>query len=210
MNAASTTNPFAPRQQWWSPFARMEELSFKRTTEGWVFQAPRPFLIGRRRCYVVNDFQKAVIAGHLRQMFMMTMLAIIAVAIVAVPAMRAFESHPLLVLVGCVLVGAVAGTLVATFTKLRLRPILAGLPSTSHRITSVDQMRQQAMIWSRARIIVFALISLVLLALQLLSAMTLGRGWTLMNIIGTAMFAPLTLYWIMIYIAKIRAERMSG
>ena len=52
--------------RWWFPFDGMEEMSFKRVPEGWVYRVPNPWLLGRSRYYLVSEKQKSEIAGHHR------------------------------------------------------------------------------------------------------------------------------------------------
>jgi len=53
--------------RWWFPFDGMEEMSFKRVPEGWVYRAPNPWLFGRGRYYLLNEKQKSEVAGHHRR-----------------------------------------------------------------------------------------------------------------------------------------------
>jgi hypothetical protein len=48
-------------------YERAVQTSFKPTADGYVFRCPNPWLFGRGRSYLVNEAQKEVLAGHLRQ-----------------------------------------------------------------------------------------------------------------------------------------------
>jgi hypothetical protein len=60
--------------RWWFPFDGMEEMSFKRVPEGWVYRVPNPWLLGRSRYYLVSEKQKSEIAGHHRRMWLFLLL----------------------------------------------------------------------------------------------------------------------------------------
>ena len=45
----------------------LEEVAFKRTEGGYVFQTNKRFLIGSRRRFLVNEAQKADIAACMRE-----------------------------------------------------------------------------------------------------------------------------------------------
>jgi hypothetical protein len=209
---STTSTPSVQRYPWWNPFARMEELSFKRTPEGWVFQAPNPWLIGPRRHYLVNDAQKAEIAAQLRRMWTMVLLAIIALVAVAVPLSMSLmgDKHPIAMLAAWVLFGAVAGFMVSAYTVLRMRPMIAGLAPTTQRITQCEAVLGQARIFSRSRIAFFGLLSVALLALELANPLVFAAGWNAITIVGVVLFGATTIYWSILFIAKCRAERSAA
>ena len=212
MTAPSTPTPSAPGNRWWLPFAGMEELSFKRTPEGWVFQAPNWWLIGPRRHYLVNEAQKSKIAAQLRRMWTMVLLVIIALIAIGLPLSKSLigDKNPIAMLGAFFLCGAVAGMMVSAYTIRRLRRVIAGLELTTQRITQREAILGQARIFSRARIAFFALLSLALLALQLLNPVVFAAGWSTISVVGVTLFGATTIYWFALLIAKSRAERSSA
>jgi hypothetical protein len=64
----------------------LEEVAFKRTEGGYVFQANNRFLIGPRRRFLVNEAQKADIAACLRET-LRRIRPFVFVAMVALPAL---------------------------------------------------------------------------------------------------------------------------
>jgi hypothetical protein len=211
MSMSSSPTPAAPRSPWWNPFARMEELSFMRTPEGWVFQAPNPWMIGPRRHYLVNDAQKAVISGHLRRMWTMTLLAILVMVVVAIPVSEDFGGirHPFVMLSVFVLLGAAGGFVVSALAAYRLRPVIAGLEPTTQRITRLGAIQTQARIFSRARIAFFGILSIALLVLELMSPFVFAHGWSALTVTGVVIFGATTIYWSILFIAKSRMERSA-
>jgi hypothetical protein len=212
MTAPSTPTPSAPANRWWLPFAGMEEISFKRTPEGCVFQAPNWWLIGPRRHYLVNEAQKSKIAAQMRRMWTMVLLAIIALIAIGLPLSKSLigDKHPIAMLGAFVLCGAMAGMMVSAYTIRRLRPIIAGLQLTTQRITQREAIMGQARIFSRARIAFFGLLSLALLALQLLNPLVFAASWSTISVVGVALFGALTIYWLAVFLAKSRADRSSA
>ena len=71
--------------RWWFPFDGMEEMSFKRVPEGWVYRVPNPWLVGRSRYYLVSEKQKSEIAGHHRRMWHFLLLGIAVIAAAGAP-----------------------------------------------------------------------------------------------------------------------------
>src|SRR5829696_6496217 len=113
----------------------LDEMSFKRTPEGWVFQAPSllaPF--GHSAHYIVNDAQKAAIAAQLRRMWAWT-LVLIGVAAAGTPILFDKLSIPVPGgMIGRSLVSASA-LIIVTFGVVlwhmrAIRPLLAGAQST--------------------------------------------------------------------------------
>lgn len=196
----------------WSPFERMEELSFKRVPEGWVFQAPNPRLVGPRRHYLVNDAQKAELAACLRRMWRLLLIAIIAVVLAGVPVSAALglDGRPVAMLVAACFLGLAVGVLV-TWSALRpMQRLLAGLAPTDQRITQRDALATQMRLFSRGYLSFYGLLSLALFLLAVSQPHLSSTGWDLTSILGAVLFGASTLYWLAIYIAKRRGEQAAG
>jgi hypothetical protein len=102
----------------WSPFRQTEELSFKRTSNGWVDQAPNLWQVEPGRNYLVNDTR--------RRMWTLMALALVLLIAIGLPLWRSLigDSHPIAMLGVFLLLGAFAGMMVGAYTIRRLRPVM--------------------------------------------------------------------------------------
>jgi hypothetical protein len=126
----------------------MEEAAFKRIDGGYVFQSRNPWFFGRSRHYLVNEAQKAAIAGCIRETLRKVKPVVIA-AMVIMPLLMVGGTF-LLVTLGRatpvnmgVLMLALFGPYMAlmhVYGVRRLRPFIADLPRTRERITLREGM----------------------------------------------------------------------
>src|SRR5215210_645125 len=126
----------------------IDEMSFKRTPDGWAFQSPgvlAPFGYGSH--YLVSESQKEAIAARLRRMWAWT-LVLIAVAAATAPIV--VDNFPLAVpqsAIGKMLVYAgvlIVLTLCLVFWQIwAIRPLLAGAQPTTERISFTERMHTQ-------------------------------------------------------------------
>src|ERR1700735_1173911 len=106
----------------------LEEVAFKRTEGGYVFQANNRFLIGPRRRFLVNEAQKADIAACMRETlrrikpFVFVMMAALRAAIGGLIYWFVVTSATLTVIV------------VDSGGKTEIHDQAAGLPRTNKRI----------------------------------------------------------------------------
>jgi len=180
----------------------MEEFSFKRRPEGWLFAAPTPW---PRRRYIVTDEQKAQLAKPLRWMRRLQMLVILVAAFFLT---GLGENHSSLVewlALGALMVAMLI--LSAIYVALAIRPLLAGLTPTTERISRSDRFATEATIYSKGRIITFLVISLVLFAVSLLRGFT--SGWDSFAILGVVLFAAMSVYFVALFIAKQRTKGLA-
>jgi hypothetical protein len=188
--------------RWWFPFRGMEQIAFKRVPEGYVYQAPNPWLFGRGRYYVVNEAQQAELSACHRQMWRHLFWAIVIGAGVALPfAAPRFEEHSVVTLGISVLIGLVIGFAVNLHLAGKVRPLLAGLTPTAERITQSDIFKTQVAVFSRGHVIFFALLSLALFVLTILPPLT-GARWDFTALIGAPLFGLGAIYWLALYVAK--------
>jgi hypothetical protein len=131
-----------------SLFAATEESRFKRTADGWLMAAPRPWPFSQRLIYRVSEAQKAALivrlrrARSLRLLIAFLFLAPLAALIATIPAMR----NPASPLGWSALVVFMAAVLVASAQCeywIVSRP-LRGLRPTGEQITFGDRLRMQA------------------------------------------------------------------
>ena len=192
--------------RWWFPFDGMEELSFKRVPEGWVYRAPNPWLLGRSRYYLVSEKQKSEIAGHHRRMWLFLLLGIAVIAAVGAPLTLAGfdEQQVVLSLATAALLGLIVGFVANAWLCRTIRPIIADLTPTTQRITQSEVLNTQIAVFSRGYLLFFGSLSLLLFALIALQPLLTSAGWDARSLCGALLFGAGTIYWFALYIAKRR------
>ena len=143
--------------RWWFPFDGMEEMSFKRVPEGWVYRAPNPWLLGRSRYYLVSEKQKSEIAGHHRRMWLFLLLGIAVIAAVGAPlTLAGFDDQQVVLsLATAALLGLIVGFVANAWLCRTIRPIIADLPPTTQRIAQSEVLNTQIAVFSRGYLLVF-------------------------------------------------------
>jgi hypothetical protein len=184
----------------------MEEMSFKRVPEGWVYRAPNPWLLGRSRYYLVSEKQKSEIAGHHRRMWLFLLLGIAVIAAVGAPLTLAGfdEQQVVLSLATAALLGLIVGFVANAWLWRTIRPIIADLPPTTQRIAQSEVLNTQIAVFSRGYLLFFGSLSLLLLALIALQPLLTSAGWDARSLCGALLFGAGTIYWFALYIAKRR------
>ena len=192
--------------RWWFPFDGMEEMSFKRVPEGWVYRVPNPWLLGRSRYYLVSEKQKSEIAGHHRRMWLFLLLGIAVIAAVGAPLTLAGfdEQQVVLSLATAALLGLIVGFVANAWLCRTIRPIIADLPPTTQRITQSEVLNTQIAVFSRGYMLFFGSLSLLLFALIALQPLLTSAGWDARSLCGALLFGAGTIYWFALYIAKRR------
>ena len=132
-----------------SVFDRAVEASFTPTDDGYVFRCPNPWLLGRRRSYLVNDAQKAVLAAHLRQRQRVILWLLAIYLLIAFAATMLLQSSGppdaatggFLALVVLIMLGMLAIALVPHLYLMRkIEPVLQQLPRSDERATLHEQL----------------------------------------------------------------------
>jgi hypothetical protein len=184
----------------------MEEMSFKRVPEGWVYRAPNPWLLGRSRYYLVSEKQKSEIAGHHRRMWLFLLLGIAVVAAVGAPlTLAGFDDQQVVLsLATAALLGLIVGFVANAWLWRTIRPIIADLPPTTQRIAQSEVLNTQIAVFSRGYLLFFGSLSLLLLALIALQPLLTSAGWDARSLCGALLFGAGTIYWFALYIAKRR------
>jgi len=192
--------------RWWFPFDGMEEMSFKRVPEGWVYRVPNPWLLGRSRYYLVSEKQKSEIAGHHRRMWLFLLLGIAVVAAVGAPlTLAGFDDQQVVLsLATAALLGLIVGFVANAWLWRTIRPIIADLPPTTQRIAQSEVLNTQIAVFSRGYLLFFGSLSLLLLALIALQPLLTSAGWDARSLCGALLFGAGTIYWFALYIAKRR------
>jgi hypothetical protein len=192
--------------RWWFPFDGMEEMSFKRVPEGWVYRVPNPWLLGRSRYYLVSEKQKSEIAGHHRRMWLFLLLGIAVIAAVGAPLTLAGfdEQQVVLSLATAALLGLIVGFAANAWLCRTIRPIIANLTPTTQRITQSEVLNTQIAVFSRGYLLFFGSLSLLLFALIALQPLLTSAGWDARSLCGALLFGAGTIYWFALYIAKRR------
>jgi hypothetical protein len=184
----------------------MEEMSFKRVPEGWVYRVPNPWLLGRSRYYLVSEKQKSEIAGHHRRMWLFLLLGIAVIAAVGAPLTLAGfdEQQVVLSLATAALLGLIVGFVANAWLCRTIRPIIANLTPTTQRITQSEVLNTQIAVFSRGYLLFFGSLSLLLFALIALQPLLTSAGWNARSLCGAMLFGAGTIYWFALYIAKRR------
>jgi hypothetical protein len=192
--------------RWWFPFDGMEEMSFKRVPEGWVYRVPNPWLLGRSRYYLVSEKQKSEIAGHHRRMWLFLLLGIAVIAAVGAPLTLAGfdEQQVVLSLATAALLGLIVGFVANAWLCRTIRPIIADLTPTTQRITQSEVLNTQIAVFSRGYLLFFGSLSLLLFALIALQPLLTSAGWDARSLCGAMLFGAGTIYWFALYVAKRR------
>jgi len=192
--------------RWWFPFDGMEEMSFKRVPEGWVYRVPNKWLLGRSRYYLVSEKQKSEIAGHHRRMWLFLLLGIAVIAAVGAPLTLAGfdEQQVVLSLATAALLGLIVGFAANAWLCRTIRPIIANLTPTTQRITQSEVLNTQIAVFSRGYLLFFGSLSLLLFALIALQPLLTSAGWDARSLCGAMLFGAGTIYWFALYIAKRR------
>jgi len=182
--------------RWWFPFDGMEEMSFKRVPEGWVYRVPNPWLLGRSRYYLVSEKQKSEIAGHHRRMWLFLLLGIAVIAAVGAPLTLAGfdEQQVVLSLATAALLGLIVGFAANAWLCRTIRPIIANLTPTTQRITQSEVLNTQIAVFSRGYLLFFGS----------LQPLLTSAGWDTRSLFGALLFGAGTIYWFALYIAKRR------
>ena len=126
-----------------------EAIMFKKGPDGYVFRAPNPWVLGRKRFYLVNEAEKtkllAVITARSQAVFWVTFVTLISASTAA---LAYFSGHnnpttrDFVIMLALLPVWLYAAALVSIRpTARRLQPLLAGLPRTEQRITAADMRR---------------------------------------------------------------------
>jgi hypothetical protein len=128
-----------------------EALLFKQVPEGYVYQAPNPWLFGRRRFFLVNEAQKAELLAAvtarsqfaLVMTFVVVFVALLAGSVAAVVYLAGDGDHPIGITSATVVLTLLslyaAAIIIAQPAARRVRPLLERLTPTDQRITLADR-----------------------------------------------------------------------
>jgi hypothetical protein len=180
----------------------VEELSFKRAHDGWLFTSPT---VWPRRTYLLTDAQKANLVGPLHRMLAVQLVLIFVTVFGAMTLAENYETLNRWLVFG---IAPVAVTFLSwLYWALAIRPLVAGLAPTDERITFSDRFKRQATIFPKGFIIIMLLGSLVLFAAGV--AVLLHGALDLMEVAGIVFFGMLSVYWIALFVAKQRTKAQS-
>jgi hypothetical protein len=153
----------------------IEEVAFKRLDQGaWLFKGPKPWLVGPPPHYVVNDAQKAAIAKRLRWSKRISILMLVFFLVVLGFVAARLPEVPLEIAWYCAVPVLIA--LVIGGRYLAIRPLVAGLPRSSDRITFAEQMRSSAAHTSLTRSVVLFALFAALALFQTMRTFTFGAN----------------------------------
>jgi hypothetical protein len=171
----------------------IEEVAFKQVSkDAWLFKAPRPWLVGPAPHYIVNDTQKAAIAKRLRRSKLISVSMLVIVLIILGFIAARMPEVPLEVAWYCAVPVLVA--LVMGGRYLAIRPLIAGLPRSTDRITLSEQMRSGAAHTSLTRAIIFFTLFSALAVLQTMRTFTVdANGFHVRPSVEASDVLPLTI-----------------
>jgi hypothetical protein len=150
------------------------EAAFKRTDGGWIYKAPSPWLVGPAPHYVVNDAQRAAIARRLRTN-RATNVIVIAIVLFILGFMVGRMPESTLA-VAWYVAAPVLIVLVGLGRYLAIRPLVAGLPQSSDRITFSDQARTGAAHMSLTHSVIFFALFAALALFQPFASLVLTQA----------------------------------
>lgn len=193
--------------QWWWRGDGWQEICFKPVPEGWIFRAPNPWILGLHRHYLVSENQKTEIIAFFSQVnwrfvivvgvFAVFFTAVLVLALSLVPSQTAF----LVIIVFSFL----WGYLINAYFWLALRPLLAGAPRTTERITLSELLRTRAAIMPLPQLILFTLLFAVSCAFYTYAALT--SAWGISPPIDSLTFAALSGWLAFYFFAMLRSKR---
>jgi len=135
----------------------IQEGNFKKADGGWIFKAPSPWLIGPAPHYLVNDIQKATIAKRLRRSTASN-IALFAFAFVILGYITGRMPEVAIEVAWYVALPILVAISVAN-QYLVIRPLIAGLPRSSDRITFSDQIRTESLMRGIVCFTLFAILA---------------------------------------------------
>jgi hypothetical protein len=193
--------------QWWWRGDGWEDLWFKRVPEGWIFRAPKPWILSRQRHHLVSESQKKEIIALFSQVtwrfvIVVGLLGVIVVAVWALAVSLVPSQTAFLV---TIVFSFVAGYLANTYFWLPLRPLLAGVPPTTERITSSELLRARAAIMPLPQLILSTLLLAVYCALFAYAAFT--SAWGIYPPIDSLTLAAVSGWLAFYFFAMLRAKR---
>jgi hypothetical protein len=193
--------------------AGVEEALFKPTANGWIFSGPNPLLFARRPTYLVDDALKAKLARLVRRGRYYRLIALISLIVLLFAALLYFPSlirAPSLSTWLVLALFPVVSTIALNLCDwLPLRPLLAGLPRTTERISLLEMHDRQAQ-------------SMSVKALATLTAIQFGASffnlwlWLLLPrsnafvLIGAVCVGLIGALFLAMLVAKLRAQRATA
>jgi len=192
------------KSRWYFPFDGMEEASFTRVPEGWAFSTRTRVLFGPRQTYLLNDDQKAAIAVELRLARRLLFVAIVILAAIMAPiTFPSFDAQSVTALATVTLVGAIIGWGITGYFLMKIRPIVAGLPTITLKASRRDAFGTRLAAFTRGRILFFMLASLALfLMIAVPPLLEPTVGWDFWSVCAALLFGLGTIFWFAMYIAK--------
>jgi hypothetical protein len=174
-------------RQWWSSRSDSWQNWFlKRVPEGWVVSLPGPWMLARRRHYLVSEAQRANIIAFFEQDSWRPILAASLLAVALGTLLTWIESaipfHWSLLLF-CLL----AGTALNAWLWWRLRPMLVGAQPMAHRIAFGERLRALAAAAPVGSLIFALLVSTVFFAFYAGKAV-IASAWDSETLVMAAVF----------------------
>ena len=188
--------------RWWWQEEGWENIFFKRVPTGWVFQAPSPWLFGRRRHYLVSASERAEFIARFEDIGWRPIVAAAVIVLIA-PGLGLWLVPTLWnsVLLTILLISMVSGSLINGYLWWTMRPLLVGVPATTERITWGEQLRAWAAVVPIQELTFFAILLAILFALSAYLTLTSGR-LDIDSLIGTPLLGLMVAYCVALLNAK--------
>jgi hypothetical protein len=117
------------------------EINFKRVSDGWVFRAPNPWILGESPHYLVSDDHRVRIIAALRTMGAVLPLVVIIASMVSVSLAVFWELDDIGVAFLVVVLIPLVISGLAAIQRESLKPILADASLTNERITFAEMRK---------------------------------------------------------------------
>jgi hypothetical protein len=219
----------AARETTMSNAAEIEAVLFKRIGDRYLFQEPNPWIVGRKRGYLVNDVQKQqllaiVMPGRpLKRLLAITLgillwtIAVSMMVSAASPHADPTVSDAVAMFVLIVVPIAFALVVASQRNLRRMRPILAGAAPTNERIThgelrqamtkaiSLRQSLLRGGLWA-----VTCGFQLFILVIRNARHPLLSDVQSYLNLFTATVSAGLVVYYLVIAIRKLRQTEMAA
>jgi hypothetical protein len=153
--------------------------------------------------YIVNEEQKAMLAGHHLRMYRALFWLIVGASAIGGPLASAFMPGDMLMGLGmAAFVGLVIGLIPTMWLVNKVKPIVTTLAPAHERITQMDSFKAQAKAYSASTLIALLIIDVVMLLLAASVFFTGPSTQYMFGWVGSIIFGFATLYTIALFVSR--------
>jgi hypothetical protein len=182
---------------------RMMASGFKAVDGGYLFQPMSGWRLGRSPCYLVNEEQKAMIAGRITKNMkaMPSFWAAYFVAWVAVTTILLVAQWEVSQVFMTAIVGTTTVFVIAAqvYARRTIGPLLAGLPVATDRISLNDRLKLQSKVFSSKFFLLIALAD-ILLGVIAVAGWAYAQGGFELPVIAIVLFAGAAWYLWLVFL----------